>query len=158
MTTVLEHRGDATAVSYPDPGRNYWAWFATSTPLTLILLDHPGRSWAGRRATARRSPSAATVRTGWRPGTHPPRAPVGQAHGANAFCVSEEGIVLISSDGEHWGWPGGRPEGNESWEQTLRREVLEKTCSNVIAARLLGFDRSTCLKGYEEGLVLVRSI
>jgi hypothetical protein len=56
--------------------------------------------------------------------------PMGTAHGANAFCVTRDaGVVLISSDGERWGWPGGRPEGNEQWEDTLRREVLEETRS-----------------------------
>jgi NUDIX domain len=44
--------------------------------------------------------------------------------------------VLISNDGERWGWPGGRPDGNESWEQTLRREVLEEACAIVRHARL----------------------
>jgi len=85
--------------------------------------------------------------------------PMGTAHGANAFCVTRDaGVVLISSDGERWGWPGGRPEGNEQWEDTLRREVLEETCSIVIATRLLGFCRAACLTGPEEGRVLVRSI
>ncbi len=86
-------------------------------------------------------------------------APVGKVHGANAFCVTgDDGVVLISRDGERWGWPGGRPEGNESWEQTLRREILEETCAIVGDARLLGFCRAVCLTGSEEGLVLVRSI
>jgi len=57
----------------------------------------------------------------------PPTAdPDGIAHGANAFCITaDDSVVLISEDGRRWGWPGGRPEGDESWEQTLRREVLE---------------------------------
>jgi ADP-ribose pyrophosphatase YjhB (NUDIX family) len=96
----------------------------------------------------------------WLIAWHSPVAePIGTAHGANAFCVTAgDGVVLISSDGERWGWPGGRPEGNESWEQTLRREILEETCAIVGDARLLGFCRSVCLTGSEEGLVLVRSI
>lgn len=86
-------------------------------------------------------------------------APVGKVHGANAFCVTADtGVVLISRDGERWGWPGGRPEGNESWEQTLRREIFEETCAVVGEARLLGFCRGVCLTGPEEGIVLVRSI
>ena len=85
--------------------------------------------------------------------------PAGKPHGANAFCVTQDnGVVLISQDGKRWGWPGGRPEGDESWEQTLRREVLEETCSLVTDARLLGFCRAACLTGPEAGLVLVRSI
>ena len=96
----------------------------------------------------------------WLIAWHPPLAvPPGMAHGANAFCVTaEDGVVLISSDGERWGWPGGRPEGTESWEQTLRREILEETCALVGDARLLGFCRGECRTGPEEGRVLVRSI
>jgi ADP-ribose pyrophosphatase YjhB (NUDIX family) len=96
----------------------------------------------------------------WLTAWHSPIAiPVGKAHGANAFCVTADGgVVLISNDGERWGWPGGRPEGDESWEQTLRREILEETCAIVTDARLLGFCRGVCLTGPEEGLVLVRSI
>ena len=85
--------------------------------------------------------------------------PEGAAHGPNAFCVTAENhVVLISEDGERWGWPGGRPEGDESWEQTLHREILEEACAVVVDSRLLGFTRSVCLTGPEQGLVLVRSI
>jgi len=89
----------------------------------------------------------------------PAAAPEGIAHGANAFCVTADaGVVLISNDGERWGWPGGRPEGDESWEQTLHREVLEEACATVVAARLLGFSHGACLTGPEQGRVLVRSV
>jgi ADP-ribose pyrophosphatase YjhB (NUDIX family) len=85
--------------------------------------------------------------------------PEGTKHGANAFCVTPDNqVVLISNDGERWGWPGGRPEGDESWEQTLRREVLEEACAVVRGARLLGFCRGVCASGPEHGRVLVRSI
>ena len=96
----------------------------------------------------------------WLIAWHSPNAvPAGTPHGANAFCVTaDDRVVLISNDGERWGWPGGRPEGDESWEQTLRREILEETCSIVNHARLLGFCRSVCLSGPEKDRVLVRSI
>ncbi len=96
----------------------------------------------------------------WRTAWHSPMAvPAGTPHGANAFCVTTDNlIVLISNDGVRWGWPGGRPEGDESWEQTLRREILEEACCIVRDARLLGFCRSVCLSGPEKGLVLVRSV
>ena len=72
---------------------------------------------------------------GWRMAWHPPgAAPPGTPHGANAFCVTGDGdVVLISSDGSRWGWPGGRPEHGESWEDTLRREMLGN--ENVDTAR-----------------------
>lgn len=96
----------------------------------------------------------------WSVAWHSPASiPSGTPHGANAFCVTaDDHVVLISNDGERWGWPGGRPEEDESWEQTLRREVLEEACASVHDAHLLGFCRATCLSGPEEGLVLVRSI
>jgi ADP-ribose pyrophosphatase YjhB (NUDIX family) len=96
----------------------------------------------------------------WLIAWHPPTAaPDGLAHGANAFCVTaNDEIILISGDGERWGWPGGRPEGDESWEQTLYREVREEACAVVTAARLLGFCRGECRTGPEAGRVLVRSI
>jgi len=96
----------------------------------------------------------------WLTAWHPPgEPPVGTPHGANGLCkTADDGVVLISNDASRWGWPGGRPKGNESWEQTLRREILEEACGIVREARLLGFCRSRCLSGPEKGLVLVRSI
>jgi 8-oxo-dGTP pyrophosphatase MutT (NUDIX family) len=57
-----------------------------------------------------------------------------------------------------WDFPAGRPEGHESWEETLRREMMEEACAVVTEARLLGFSRGHCVAGDEQGLVLVRSI
>jgi ADP-ribose pyrophosphatase YjhB (NUDIX family) len=96
----------------------------------------------------------------WRMAWHPPGdAPRGEPHGADGFCVTADGaIVLVSADGLRWGWPGGRPEEGESWEDTLRREIAEEACATVTGARLLGFVRARCLRGTEKGLVLVRSI
>ena len=92
----------------------------------------------------------------WHPGSS---IPEGTPHGATAICLTAGGgLVLISGDGERWGLPGGRPEGDESWEQTLNREVLEEACAIVIEARLLGFTQGRCLSGPEAGLVLVRSM
>jgi len=96
----------------------------------------------------------------WLIAWHPATAiPAGLPHGANACCVTADNqVVLISGDGERWGWPGGRPEGEESWEQTLRREVLEEACAFVVDARLLGFCRGVCLTGAEQNRALVRSV
>ena len=83
----------------------------------------------------------------WRPAGE---APDGTPHGATGLCVTPEGqVVLINQRGVQWEWPGGRPEPGGTWEET---------CSVVGDARLLGFCRSECLSGPEEGLVLVRSV
>ncbi len=96
----------------------------------------------------------------WIVSWHPPLTPPdGTPHGAAGVCVTGDGgIVLISADGAHWDLPAGRPEGWETWEETLRREVLEEACATVVRARLLGFYRGMCVAGPEAGLVLVRSL
>jgi len=67
----------------------------------------------------------------------PPTAPTGTAHGAAGVCVIENGeIVLISNNDSDWDLPAGRTEGDETWEQTLRREMLEEACATVVDARL----------------------
>ena len=88
----------------------------------------------------------------------PTSVPDGKPHGSVGICVAHDGaIVLVSSDGARWDLPAGRPEGIETWEQTLRREVMEEACATVKDARLLGYSRGRCIRGHERGLVLVRS-
>jgi 8-oxo-dGTP pyrophosphatase MutT (NUDIX family) len=86
-----------------------------------------------------------------------PDQPDGIPHGSAGVCVSGDRLVLISHDGRHWGFPAGRPDGDETFEQTLRREMREEACVTVTRARLLGFARSECLRGRQRGLVLVRA-
>lgn len=95
----------------------------------------------------------------WLVSWHPPAVPPeGKSHGAAGICAAGNGeIVLISHDGKLWDLPAGRPEEGETWEQTLHREMLEEACATVFQSRLLGFVRSVCVNGHEEGLVLVRS-
>jgi 8-oxo-dGTP pyrophosphatase MutT (NUDIX family) len=89
----------------------------------------------------------------------PNTPPEGQAHGAEGICVTGTGdVVVISRDGRRWELPAGRPEGDETWEQTLRREVREEACATVVRARLLGFARGEYVAGRQSGCVLVRSI
>jgi 8-oxo-dGTP pyrophosphatase MutT (NUDIX family) len=92
---------------------------------------------------------------------HPPSETglQGTPHGASGICLtSDDELVLVSDDESKWWLPGGRTEEGESWEQTLRREMLEEANAEVIEARLLGFIRAECLSGHEKGLVLVRSM
>jgi ADP-ribose pyrophosphatase YjhB (NUDIX family) len=92
----------------------------------------------------------------WHPASLPP--PDGTLHGSAAICFTPNGdVVLVTEDGETWGLPGGRPEGDEDWRITLDREVLEEACAMVERATLLGFSRGVCTSGPQQGLVLVRS-
>ncbi len=91
----------------------------------------------------------------WHAPTNPPS---GTPHGAAGLCItSDGGIVLISADGTNWDFPAGRPEDGETWEDTLRREMREEACAEIVEARLLGFARSQCMAGHEKGKILVRS-
>ncbi len=94
----------------------------------------------------------------WHPAGAPP--PLGTGHGSAAVCItSDEFVVLVRErDTDNWQIPGGRPEGNESWRETLDREVLEEACANVADATLLGFVRSECVEGGQQGTVLIRAM
>lgn len=76
----------------------------------------------------------------WEAGAVPPaNLPVRQVSGV---CFTEVGeVALVSTDGHAWTLPGGHPEGAESPEQTLAREVLEEACAEVLACHLLGWQR-----------------
>jgi 8-oxo-dGTP pyrophosphatase MutT (NUDIX family) len=37
--------------------------------------------------------------------------------------TDESRIVVVSRDGERWELPAGRPDGDETWEETLRRGI-----------------------------------
>lgn len=89
----------------------------------------------------------------------PTTPPDGRAHGAEAICVTGTGdVVVVSRDGRRWELPAGRPDGDETWEQTLHREVREEACASVVRARLLGFARGEYVVGRQSGTVLVRSV
>jgi 8-oxo-dGTP pyrophosphatase MutT (NUDIX family) len=87
----------------------------------------------------------------------PPDPPVGTPHGSAAVCSTNGGIVLISGDGQLWGFPGGRPEQGEDWLDVLHRELWEEACITVTGQRLLGYSHGQCLQGHQAGLVLVRA-
>ena len=97
----------------------------------------------------------------WTASWHPPEfpAPAGKPHGSAGICFTPVGnIVLVTRPGISWEFPAGRPDGDENWRTTLDREVMEEACAVVEDATLLGFVRIACIKGPEEGLVLIRSL
>jgi hypothetical protein len=95
--------------------------------------------------------------TSWHPRRLP--APDGKRHGSAGICITADGdVILVCEKDDAWDLPQGRPEGDEDWHATLEREVLEEACATVIGATLLGYNRGECIKGPEQGLVLVRSI
>ncbi len=126
-------------------------------------MIRPGGGSLHRESAAARPGESLAVHVNgqdWLASWHPPLLPPdGTPHGAEGVCVTGDGeLVLISQDGERWSFPAGRPEGSETWEDTLRREVREEACATVLRARLLGFSRGACVAGPEKGLVLVRSV
>jgi ADP-ribose pyrophosphatase YjhB (NUDIX family) len=78
-----------------------------------------------------------TVRAVWRPGPwQPPRELATQSSG---LCFTPGGeVLLVSQDGVHWVLPGGHLEEGESLEDTLRREVREEACAEVLDCSYLG--------------------
>jgi len=87
----------------------------------------------------------------------PPHPLAGTAHGSAAVCWAHGQVVLVSSDAQLWGLPGGRPEPGEDWLDVLHREIAEEACALVTAQRLLGYSRGVCIRGHEAGPVLVRA-
>lgn len=88
----------------------------------------------------------------------PPEPPPGRPYGAEVVCVVGDRIVVVSEDGEHWRLPRGAHEPRQRCRDTMRREVREEACVTVMECRLLGFSRYVCVRGPQEGLVLIRSL
>ncbi len=83
-------------------------------------------TWAGRN-----------LQVTWRPSAvMPPRYLIRQASG---LCFTEYNqIVLVAGADDQWHLPGGKPEGDETIEQTLVREVREEACAVVLQTAYLG--------------------
>jgi len=59
------------------------------------------------------------------------------------FCEGKLVIVLgfFGGPGDTWGFPGGRIEPGETFEQTLRREALEESNMEIISYLPIGYQK-----------------
>ncbi len=80
------------------------------------------------------------IRTKWTRGTEVPNGL--EVRQVSGVCFSGPGeIVLVSETGNEWNLPGGHPEAGETPPETLTREVAEEACAEVLACRLIGWQR-----------------
>src|SRR5262245_24104772 len=84
------------------------------TTIISTTLDPNERVRAIRAAGELEHAEWQDVMVSWHPPSTPPE---GRRHGAAGVCFAEGQVVLISNDGMSWEWPGGRPEGNEDWQE-----------------------------------------
>jgi len=78
----------------------------------------------------------------WYPTNNLPKGMVhSQVYGV---CFKNDGKILInrSSDGLSWSLPGGKPEKNEIFSDTLIREVDEESSVDIWHPKILGYVKS----------------
>lgn len=93
-------------------------------PTSIETFDSEGRRWTAT----------------WLEPPFRPQAPdCNQAYG---ICFTRAGvIVLVKLDGDYWNLPGGGVEPAETLEDTLRREVREEACAEVVECEYIGCQR-----------------
>ncbi len=76
----------------------------------------------------------------WYPRALPHDLPVTQAYG---FCFNQRGEILLTFDQGLYSLPGGKPENDETHEETLIREVLEEVQCEIADLEYIGFQLVT---------------
>ncbi|MBO4627593.1 MAG: NUDIX domain-containing protein [Lachnospiraceae bacterium] len=72
----------------------------------------------------------------WHKGEMPEGLPVRQVYG---IAFAKDGRIFLRIDNGRYKLTGGRPEGAETFEETLRREYLEEANIELGEARYLGY-------------------
>ena len=68
--------------------------------------------------------------------------PLDQTTQAYGICFTDNGdIVLITQNNRYWNLPGGTVEDEETLAQTLKREVWEEACAEVVDWAYIGCQR-----------------
>ena len=76
----------------------------------------------------------------WCLGAPPRDLPVTQVYG---FCFNQRGEILLTFDQGSYGLPGGKPENDETPEETLIREVLEEVQCEIADLEYTGYQLVT---------------
>ncbi|MEI7690682.1 MAG: NUDIX hydrolase [bacterium] len=63
--------------------------------------------------------------------------------------TDKDHIVLYKSGKGNYGCPGGHPESDESWEETLKRETCEEISAEVLKCGPIGYLKETNLETNE---------
>lgn len=59
--------------------------------------------------------------------------------GVRGYCFYKDKFVLVNSNNDHWGPPGGGMEKGENFDQALRREVLEESNMKILNYEMIGY-------------------
>jgi ADP-ribose pyrophosphatase YjhB (NUDIX family) len=112
------------------------------TDLTIEMFWAP--PWSGTRALV-----------SWLDLAYAPRDDLLQRAEAAAFTEHSKLLAVAEGDDRFtwWSFPRGRREPGESIEDTLRRELLEEACAQVMLSERLGFQRFSHLNGERAGRV-----
>lgn len=65
--------------------------------------------------------------------------PNGVIKQVSGYVFNDDGELLIVKSGKHWTIPGGKPEGEETPNETLTREIIEEAAVDIKDTSLFGY-------------------